>query len=79
MSQSQCSHYLSIIAYKTQVNLQLIRNLNGLSFSASAKYGFHFIDNGTASICDLWKDGIRLLEAGKAIIVKNLISSINHF
>ena len=43
------------------------------------KYGFHFVDNGAVSKCDLCKDGIHLLETGKAIIAENLISGINYF
>ena len=31
------------------------------------------------SKCDLWKDGIHLLETGKVIIANNFISSINYF
>ena len=57
----------------------LIRNLNGVLYNACTKYGFHFVDNGVVSKCDLWKDGIHLLETGKAIIANNLISSINYF
>ena len=71
--------FISSIAYSTKVNLQLIRNLNGLLYNACTKYGFHFVDNGAVSKCDLWKDGIHLLETGKAIIANNFISSINYF
>ena len=67
------------ISYSTKVNLQLIRNLNGLLYNACTKYGFHFVDNGAVSKCDLWKDGIHLLETGKVIIANNFISSINYF
>ena len=42
-------------------------------------YGFHFVDNGAVSKCDLWKDDIHLLETGKVIIANNFISSINYF
>ena len=71
--------FISSIAYSTKVNLQLIRNLNGLLYNACTKYGFHFVDNGAVSKCDLWKDGIHLLETGKVIIANNFISSINYF
>ena len=71
--------FISSIAYSTKVNLQLIRNLNGLLYNACTKYGFHFVDNGTVSRCDLWKDGSNLLETGKAIIANNFINSINYF
>ena len=71
--------FISSIAYSTKVNLQLIRNLNGLLYNAYTKYGFHFVDNGAVSKCDLWKDGIHLLETGKVIIANNCISSINYF
>ena len=37
------------------------------------------LDNGAVSKCDLWKDGIHLLETGKAIMANNFISSINYF
>ena len=79
MLQSQYSHFISNNAYSTKVNLQLIRNLNGLLYNTCTKYGFHFVDNAAVSKCDLWKDGIHLLETGKAIIVNNFISSINYF
>ena len=39
---------------------------------------FHFVDNGAVSKCDLWKDGIHLLEIGNVIIANNFISSINY-
>ena len=79
-----CSHniatiFISSIAYSTKVNLQLIRNLNGLLHNACTKYGFHFVNNGAFSRCGLWKDGIHLLEIGEAIIGNNFISSINYF
>ena len=78
-----CSHtiptiFISSIAYNTKVNLQLIRNLNGLLNNACTKYGFHFVYNGAFSRCDLWKDGIYLLETGKTIIANIFISSINY-
>ena len=68
--------FTSSIAYSTKVNLQLIGNLNDLLYNACTKYGLHFVDNGAVSRCDLWKDGIHLLETGKAIIADNFISSI---
>ena len=68
--------FISSIAYSTKVNLQLIWNLNGLLHNACTKYGFHFVDNGAVSRCDLWKDGSHLLETGKAIIANNFINSI---
>ena len=71
--------FVSSIAYSIKVNLQLIRNLNGLLYNVCSKYGFHFVDNGAVSKCDLWKDGIHLLETGKVIIVNKFISSINYF
>ena len=71
--------FISSIAYSTKVNLQLIRNLNGLLYNACMKCGFHFVDNGAVSKCDLWKDGIHLLETGKVIIANNFINSINYF
>ena len=71
--------FMSSIAYSNKVNLQLIRNLNGLLHNACTKYGFHLVDNGAVSKCDLWKDGIHLLETGKVIIANNFISSINFF
>ena len=71
--------FISGISYSTKVNLQLMRNLNGLLHNACTKYGFHFVDNGTVSKCDVWKDGIHLLETGKVIIANNFISSINYF
>ena len=69
---------ISRVAYSTNVNLQLIRNLHCLLYNACTKYGFHFVDNGAVSKCDLWKDGIHLLETGKVIIANNFISSINY-
>ena len=79
----RCHHiatiFISSIAYSTKVNLQLIRNLNGVLYIACTKYGFHFVNNGAISKCDLWKDGIYLLETGKAIIASNVISRINYF
>ena len=60
--------FISSITYSIKVNLQLIRNLNGLLYIACTKYGFYFVDNGDVSRCDLWKDGIHLLETGKMII-----------
>ena len=71
--------FISSITYSIKVNLQLIRNLNGLLYIAGTKYGFYFVDNGDVSRCDLWKDGIHLLETGKTIIANNFISSINYF
>ena len=71
--------FISSIAYSTKVNLQLIRNLNGLFYKVCTKDGFHFVDNGAVSKCNLWKDGIHLLETGKVIITNNFISSINYF
>ena len=35
--------FISSIAYSTKVNLQLIRNLNGLLYNACTKYGVHFV------------------------------------
>ena len=61
----RCSHNISSIAYSTQANLQLIRNLNGLLYNARAKYEFHFVNIGVVSKCDLCKDSIHLLETGK--------------
>ena len=43
------------------------------------KYGFHVVDNGPVSRCDLWKDGIYFLETGEAIVADYFISSINYF
>ena len=79
-----CSHnipiiFISSIAYNTKVNLQLIRNLNGLLNNACTKYGFHFVYNGAFARCDLWNNGIYLLETGKRIIANIFISSINYF
>ena len=71
--------FIFSIAYSTKVNLQLICNLNGLLHNACTRYGFHFVDNGAVSKCELWKDGIHLLETGKLIIANNFISSINYF
>ena len=71
--------FISSIAYNIKVNLQLIHNLNGLLYNACTKYRFHFVDSGAVSKCDLWKDGILLLETGKVIIANNFISSINYF
>ena len=70
--------FISRVACSTKVNLQLIRNLNGLLYNACT-YGFHLVDNGAVSKGDLWKDGIHLLKPGKAIIANNFISSINYF
>ena len=79
-----CSHnipiiFISSIAYSTKVNLQLIHNLNGLLNNACTKYGFHFVYNGAFARCDLWNNGIYLLETGKRIIANIFISSINYF
>ena len=71
--------FISSTAYSTKVNLQLIRNLNGLLYNACTKYGFHFVDNGAVFKCDLWKDCIHLLGTGKFIIANNFIISINYF
>ena len=70
---------ISSIAYSTKVNNQLIRNLNGLMYNVFKKYGFHLVDNGAIFRCDLCKDGIYLLETGKAINANNCINSINYF
>ena len=70
--------FISSIAYNTKVNLQLIHNLNGLLYNACMKCGFHFVDNGAVSKCNLWKNGIHLFETGKVIIANNFISSINY-
>ena len=45
--------FISRIVYSIKVNLELIRNLNGLLYSARTKYGFHSVDNGAVSKCDL--------------------------
>ena len=71
--------FISSIGYGTKVNLRLIRDLNGLLNNACTKYGFHFVDKGAVSKRDLLKDGIPLLETGKAIIANNFISSINYY
>ena len=68
--------FISSITYSTKVNLQLIRNSNRLLYHVCTKYGFYFVDNGAVSRCDLWKDGIHLLEIGKTIIVNHFFSSI---
>ena len=65
-SQNIATIFISSIAYGTKVNLQLIRNLNDLSYNACTKYGFHFVDNGAVSKYDFWKDDIHLLETGKS-------------
>ena len=43
------------------------------------KYGFCFIDNGTVSENDLWKDEIHLTESGRVIVANNLINYLNDF
>ena len=70
--------FISSIASSTKVNLQLIHNLNVLLYNTCTKYGFYYVNNGGVSRCGLWKDGIHLLETGKAIIANNFISSINY-
>ena len=77
-SQNIATIFISSIAYGTKVNLQLIRNLNGLSYNACTKYGFHFVDNGAVSKYDFWKDDI-CWKLEKAIIANKFISSINYF
>ena len=37
------------------------------------KQGFCFIDTGAVSEKHLWKDGIRLIEGGRATVVRKLI------
>ena len=78
-SQNIATIFISSIAYSTQVNLELIRNLNSSLCNACTKNGFNFVDNGAVFKCDFCKNGIHLLETGKTIIAKNLISSINYF
>lgn len=50
--------FLSSITYSTQINFQLIRNLNSLLYNACIKYSFKFVDNGAVSKSDLCKGGI---------------------
>ena len=45
---------ISSIAYRTKVNLQLIRNLNDLLYNACTKDGFRFVDNGAVAKCDFY-------------------------
>ena len=71
--------FISGITRSTQINFQLIRNLNSLLYNACIKYSFKFVDNSVVFKYDIWKDGIHLLESGKAIIANNSISSINYF
>lgn len=71
--------FLSSITYSTQINFQLIRNLNSLLYNACIKYGFKFVDNGDVSKSDLCRGGIHLLGSVKAIIANNFINNINLF
>ena len=71
--------FISSITYSTQINFQLIRNLNSLLYNTCIKYGFKFVDNGAVSKSHLWKGGIHLLGSGKAIIANNFINNVNFF
>ena len=56
-----------------------IRKLNGLLLNECTKYGFHLVDNGAVSKENLWRDGVHLVESGKAIIANNFLNCINSF
>ena len=69
--------FVSGIVYCTRVRYKTIKNLNKSLYEECMKYGFCFIDNGTVSEKDLWKDGIHLTESGRVIVANNLINYLN--
>ena len=66
--------FVSGIVYCTKVRYETIQNLNKSLYEECRKYGFCFIDNGAVSEKDLWKDGILLIESGRAIVANNLMN-----
>ena len=71
--------FISSIVYSTKVSHTIIQKLNELLLNECTKYDFHLVDNGAVSKVNLWKDGVHLVESGKAVIANNLLNCINNF
>ena len=67
------------IFYCTNVRYKTIENRNKCLYEQCMNYRFCFIDTGGISDKDLSKDGIHLIESGRAIVAKNLINYLNDF
>ena len=55
-----------------------VKRVNFLLKQIYEEYGNFYIDNSNIEIRDLWKDGIHLLESGKAKLAENFMYFLNN-
>ena len=68
--------FISSIAYSTEVNSELIQQLNEQLYEECIEYRYHVVGNGAVSNMGFLTGGIHL-ESSKIISAKNLIGKFN--
>lgn len=71
--------FISSLVYCENIDHEILCKLNEKLHEECVKNGFHFIDNADVDSRDLWKDGVHMVESGKAIVANNIIDNLKYF
>ena len=70
--------FISRLVYTSRVDVSLLERIHVLIFDFYRKNSFIYIDNGNIRSDSLYKDGLRLIDKGKAFLADNFIAYLNN-
>ena len=72
------SVFISGLVYTTRVDVSLFERIHVLGFDFCRKNSFIYIDNRNIRRDSLYKDGLHLIDKGKAFLADNFIVYLNN-
>ena len=70
--------FISGLVYTTRVDVSLLERIHVLIFDFCRKNSFIYIDNRNIRSDSLYKDGLHLIDKGKAFLADNSIAYLNN-
>ena len=67
--------FISGLVYTTRIGLPVLERTNEMIVHLCNKLGICYVDNKNIRRKHLWKDGLHLVESGKAILANNFLST----
>ena len=65
--------FISLLAYKTRINIATFEKINAMIQTFCQKYGWFYVDNKNIRGKHLYKDGLHLMYESKIILARNFI------
>ena len=64
------------LVYMTSINIGILEKIHVMIQNFCQEYGWSYVDNRNIRGKHLYKDGLQLMEEGKIILARNLISHV---